>query len=66
MGLRRDMIRTLERRQRFWQRVERERALQSGQPQDHAQEYSRVISSEQSHFQHIAKINQLRRQSSRQ
>ncbi|WP_025897489.1 hypothetical protein [Sneathiella glossodoripedis] len=66
MGLRRDMIRTIERRQKYWERVRREQALQSEQPTDHAKEYSRVVAGEQAHYEHLAKINQLRRQSSSQ
>lgn len=64
MGLRRDMVRTAERKHRFWQRVERERALASEQPSEHIQEYVRVVGTERKHFQHLAKINQLRRQKS--
>ena len=62
MGLRRDMVRTAERKHRYWQRVERERAFGSELPNEHTQEYARAIAAERKHYQHLAKINLLRRQ----
>ena len=62
MGLRRDMVRTAERKHRYWQRVVRERALDNEHPADHAQEYARIVQTERAHYQHLAKLNLLRRQ----
>ncbi len=61
MGMSRDMVRTAERKQRFWQRIQRERALSGEQFTDHAHEYARILDNKRTHFRHLAKINQMKR-----
>ncbi len=65
MGMSRDMVRTAERKQRFWQRIQRERALVGEQFIDHANEYARILNNKRTHFSHIAKINEMKRNASK-
>ena len=62
MGLSRDMVRTAERKQQFWKRVEKERAMQPHGETDHAAEYSKLLNEEREHYKYLSKIHQLKRQ----
>jgi len=61
MGMSRDMVRAAERKQRFWQRIQRERALVGEQFIDHANEYARILDNKRTHFRHISKINEMKK-----
>ncbi|WP_169566807.1 hypothetical protein [Sneathiella limimaris] len=63
MGLSRDMARTADRKHRYWQRVEKERAMSNDHGSDHSREFTQIIQSEKEHYKYLSKIHQLRRKS---
>ncbi|MEH6405166.1 MAG: hypothetical protein V7750_17455 [Sneathiella sp.] len=60
MGLNRDLIRHLERKNRLWQRTLREKAYQRKTLVDHSHEFTEVLNGQKGHLRQRHKINQMR------
>jgi len=61
MTLSKDMARQLAKKSRYWQRLQREKAMQRPVLQNHSREYSDLINLEKASARQAHKLDQMRR-----